>query len=74
MKNMYNLEEQNSVRITNLKEEIKHLSSSIEGLLKKVHSLEKTTQSQQELNRALSDAIEEIAAELEMTYEDQGEA
>jgi hypothetical protein len=68
---VYDLEEQNANRIQSMKEEISHLSSSIEGLIKKVQALEKVKLQQDELNEAVSAAIGEIAEELEMLDEEE---
>lgn len=71
---VYDLEEQNAHRIQSMKEEISHLSSSIEGLIKKVQVLEKVKAQQDELNEAVSAAIGEIAEELEMLDEEEAES
>ncbi len=72
--NRYDLEEENAARIQIIREEVQHLSSSLEGILKKVQSLEKTKIQQDELNEAVSTAITEIADELHLISEDGAES
>ncbi len=63
------IEEQNAHRIQTMKEEIAHLSSSVEGLIKKVNLLEKANDNQIEINENFKEALEIIAEELELAEE-----
>lgn len=63
------IEEQNALRIQTMKEEIAHLSASVNGLLKKVQLLEQCNDNQMEINENFKEALEIIAEELELAEE-----
>ena len=71
--NMYNLEEENAARIHDIRQEIKHISISLEGVLKKVLALEKfakdQAKDQADINTAFKEALEVIAEELDLGQE-----
>ncbi len=66
---MKHYEEQEHYRLQTMHEEIKHLSASLEGLLKRIKVLEDLTQNQTEINESFKEAIELIAEELELAEE-----
>lgn len=62
-------EQQDINRYREIKESITHLSSSIDGILKRLSAIEKTSTELQTTSQQLVDAIELIAQELDMTEE-----
>ncbi len=62
----YDLAEETAAQLQDLRQDVKHLSQAIDGLIKKVQYLEKIKEQQEEMNQAISEAIGEIADELEM--------
>lgn len=62
----YDMQEENAAYIKEIREDIRHLSASLDGILKKVQKLENYHTKQEDVNGRLATCIEILADELEL--------